>query len=206
MSARLDWSLVRPPKQTIMMRESLSSDSAALDAVFEVLVHAGRSAPMAKTMLAPEAWSKTASAMPQTWRDMYAYSNSVMEPWDGPAALAMTDGRWVVAGVDRNALRPLRYTLTGDNLLIVGSETGMCPLESETVLHRGRVGPGGMIAVDLHTGEFFNHREVIDALSQQHPYAEWLENVVDLDEKIGKGPEDGLGPHDEMDIKIFLYL
>jgi glutamate synthase (NADPH/NADH) large chain len=75
-----------------------ASDSAALDAVFEVMVRAGRNAPMAKTMLVPEAWSNSAQELPQPWNDMYAYCNSVMEPWDGPAALAMTDGRWVAPG------------------------------------------------------------------------------------------------------------
>ena len=105
-----------------------SSDSAALDAVFEVLVRAGRSAPMAKTMLVPESWSKQAIELPQSWRDMYSYCNSVMEPWDGPAALAMTDGRWVCAGLDRNGLRPMRYVVTGDGLLIAGSEAGMVPV------------------------------------------------------------------------------
>ena len=98
-----------------------TSDSGALDSVFEVLVRAGRSAPMAKTMLVPEAWSKQAIEMPQSWQDMYAYCNSVMEPWDGPAALAMTDGRWVCGGLDRNGLRPMRYVITGDGLLIAGS-------------------------------------------------------------------------------------
>ncbi|MEM7091235.1 MAG: glutamate synthase large subunit, partial [Pseudomonadota bacterium] len=102
-----------------------SSDSAALDSVFEVLVRAGRSAPMAKTMLVPESWSKQAIELPQAWRDMYSYCNSVMEPWDGPAALAMTDGRWVCAGLDRNGLRPMRYVVTGDGLVIAGSEAGM---------------------------------------------------------------------------------
>lgn len=90
-----------------------ASDSAALDAVFEVLVRAGRNAPMAKTMLVPESWSKQAEELPQAWRDMYSYCNSVMEPWDGPAALAMTDGRWVCGGLDRNGLRPMRYVVTG---------------------------------------------------------------------------------------------
>ena len=97
-----------------------SSDSAALDAVFEVLVRAGRSAPMAKTMLVPESWSKQAVELPQAWRDMYSYCNSVMEPWDGPAALG--DDRWSLGlrGLDRNGLRPMRYVVTGDGLLIAG--------------------------------------------------------------------------------------
>ncbi|MEP6066265.1 MAG: glutamate synthase large subunit, partial [Paracoccaceae bacterium] len=94
-----------------------SSDSAALDSVFEVLVRAGRSAPMAKTMMVPESWSKQALELPQAWRDMYSYCNAVMEPWDGPAALAMTDGRWVCAGLDRNGLRPMRYVVTNDGMV-----------------------------------------------------------------------------------------
>ena len=106
-----------------------SSDSAALDAVFEMLVRAGRSAPMAKTMLIPESWSKQAVELPDAWRDMYSYCNAVIEPWDGPAALAMTDGRWVCAGLDRNGLRPMRYVVTGDGLLIAGSEAGMVPID-----------------------------------------------------------------------------
>src|SRR5690554_2073873 len=104
-----------------------SSDSAALDAVFELMVRSGRSAPMVKTILVPEAWSKATTDMPKAWADMYAYSNAVMKPWDGPAALAMTDGRWICAGVDRNGLRPIRYVVTGDGLLIAGSEVGMVP-------------------------------------------------------------------------------
>ncbi|MEM9780640.1 MAG: glutamate synthase large subunit, partial [Pseudomonadota bacterium] len=110
-----------------------SSDSAALDSVFEVMVRAGRNAPMAKTMLIPEAWSKTATKMPDAWLDMYNYSNAVMEPWDGPAALAMTDGRWVCAGLDRNGLRPMRYVVTGDGLVIAGSEAGMVPVDEMSV-------------------------------------------------------------------------
>jgi glutamate synthase (NADPH/NADH) large chain len=114
-----------------------SSDSAALDNVFEVLVRAGRIAPMAKSMLVPEAWSKLATKMPQSWLDMYAYANAVIEPWDGPAALAMTDGRWVCAGLDRNGLRTMRYVVTGDGLVIAGSEAGMVPVDDMDVVEKG---------------------------------------------------------------------
>jgi glutamate synthase (NADPH) large chain len=124
----------------------------ALDAVFEVLVRAGRSAPMAKTMLIPEAWSKIATKMPEAWVAMYAYSNAVMEPWDGPAALAMTDGRWVCAGLDRNGLRPMRYVVTGDGLVIAGSEAGMVPVDEADVVEKGALGPGQMLAVDMGRG------------------------------------------------------
>ncbi len=161
-----------------------SSDSAALDATFELLVRAGRKATMAKTLLIPEAWSKRHDVMPAAHQGLYAYSNAVMEPWDGPAAICAFDGRWAVAGLDRSGLRPLRYALTSDGVLAVGSETGMCPLDSDTVVRRGRVGPGGMIAVDTQEGKFLDHHEVIDQLAAQHPYAEWLENVVELDDRI----------------------
>jgi len=86
-----------------------SSDSAALDAVFELLVRAGRTAPMAKTLLVPEAYSKRGDLMPENWRSLYEYCNAVMEPWDGPAALAAYDGRWVMAGLDRNGLVCARW-------------------------------------------------------------------------------------------------
>ena len=128
-----------------------ASDTAALDAVFETICRAGRDAPTAKLMLVPEAWHEAAD-MPAEHRAMYRYLASVMEPWDGPAALAMTDGRWAVAGMDRNALRPLRYTRTDDGLLIVGSESGMVVVPETSMIEKGALGPGQMIAVDLDEG------------------------------------------------------
>ncbi|MFT6945179.1 MAG: glutamate synthase (NADPH/NADH) large chain, partial [Yoonia sp.] len=139
-----------------------ASDSSALDSVFEVLVRAGRNAPMAKTMMVPEAWSQQAVEMPQAWQDMYGYCNAVMEPWDGPAALAMTDGRWVCGGLDRNGLRPLRYVVTGDGLLVAGSEVGMVPIDEATVVEKGALGPGQMIAVDMQDGRLYHDKELKD--------------------------------------------
>ncbi len=165
------------------------SDSAALDNVFEMLCKAGRTAPMAKALLIPEAWSKRASIMPDTHAALYAYCNSVMEPWDGPAGIAAYDGRWAIAGLDRNGLRPLRYALTSDNILAVGSEAGMCPLNGDTIVRKGRVPAGGMIAADLRTGRFYEHREIVDLLAAEHPYEKWLKNVVELEPQIGPGPE-----------------
>ncbi|MEL6607385.1 MAG: glutamate synthase large subunit [Pseudomonadota bacterium] len=161
-----------------------SSDSAALDAVFEVLVRAGRNAPMAKTMLVPESWSKQANELPQSWRDMYSYCNAVMEPWDGPAALAMTDGRWVCAGLDRNGLRPMRYVVTGDGLLIAGSEAGMVPVDEATVKEKGALGPGQMIAVDMAEGRLFHDTEIKDALAEAAPFGDWVGKITDLDEEL----------------------
>ena len=168
------------------------SDSGALDSVFEVLVRAGRSAPMAKTMLVPESWSKQAVEMPQAWQDMYSYCNAVMEPWDGPAALAMTDGRWVCGGLDRNGLRPLRYVVTGDGLLIAGSEAGMVTIDEATVVEKGALGPGQMIAVDMQEGTLFHDTAIKDKLSASQPFGDWVEKVVDLSDLMRDVPEKAL--------------
>ena len=165
-----------------------SSDSAALDAVFELLVRAGRSAPMAKTLLVPEAYSKRGDLMPDSWRALYEYCNAVMEPWDGPAALAAYDGRWCVAGLDRNGLRPLRYAISNNGILAVGSETGMCPMNEAEIIRKGALKPGRMIAVDLDEGKFYDSTEILNEIAEKRPYKKWLEKSVDLDEKL-KGPE-----------------
>lgn len=166
-----------------------SSDSAALDSVFEVLVRAGRNAPMAKTMLVPESWSNQAKELPQKWRDMYSYCNSVMEPWDGPAALAMTDGRWVCAGLDRNGLRPMRYVITGDGLLIAGSEVGMVPSEEATVREKGALGPGQLLAVDMEEGRLYHDTEIKNKLSESQPFGEWVSKISDLGSSLEKVTE-----------------
>ncbi|MBP6030542.1 MAG: glutamate synthase large subunit [Sphingobium sp.] len=150
-----------------------ASDTAALDAVFEAICRAGRDAPTAKLMLVPEAW-QAGDDLPKAHKDMYSYLASVMEPWDGPAALAMTDGRWAVAGVDRNALRPLRYTLTSDNLLIVGSETGMVVVPESSIIQKGRMGPGQMLAVDLAEGKVYTDRAIKDRIAAERPYGEMV--------------------------------
>ena len=175
-----------------------SSDSAALDAVFEMLVRAGRNAPMAKTMLVPESWSKQAIELPQAWRDMYSYCNSVMEPWDGPAALAMTDGRWVCAGLDRNGLRPMRYVVTNDGLVIAGSEAGMVPLDEARVLEKGALGPGQILAVDMKEGKLYHDTEIKDQLSAARPFGEWVERIKDLDVELAKVEEKPLFTGEEL--------
>ncbi len=158
-----------------------ASDTAALDAVFETIARSGRDAPTAKTMLIPEAWQDKAD-MPPAHTAMYAYLASVMEPWDGPAALAMTDGRWAVAGMDRNALRPLRYTLTNDDLLIVGSETGMVVVPEATIIAKGALGPGQMIAVDLKEGRLYEDRAIKDKIAAEAPYADMVGDFLSLDD------------------------
>ena len=157
-----------------------ASDTAALDAVFEAICRSGRDAPTAKLMLVPEAWQSR--DMPKAHHDMYAYLASVMEPWDGPAALAMTDGRWAVAGMDRNALRPLRYTLTNDDLLIVGSETGMVVVPEATIIAKGRLGPGQMIAVDLDTGTLYDDEAIKDQLAAELPYGDMVAGFLTIND------------------------
>jgi glutamate synthase (NADPH/NADH) large chain len=157
-----------------------SSDTAALDGVFELLVRSGRDAPMAKALMIPASIGNTAT-MPQAHRDMFAYCNAVMEPWDGPAAIAATDGRWAIAGLDRNGLRPLRYTISGDGMLIVGSETGMVKLDQSNIIEKGRVGPGQTIAVDLDCGRFYHDEQLHDMLASRHPYGEWAQRITEID-------------------------
>ncbi|MEP1494193.1 glutamate synthase large subunit [Pseudophaeobacter sp.] len=175
-----------------------ASDSAALDGVFEVLVRAGRSAPMAKTMLVPESWSKQAVELPQAWRDMYSYCNSVMEPWDGPAALAMTDGRWVCAGLDRNGLRPMRYVVTGDGLLIAGSEAGMVPIDEASVVEKGALGPGQMLAVDMKKGKLYHDTAIKNKLSAALPFGDWVSKINDVDSTLATVTEAPIFSGDEL--------
>ena len=158
-----------------------ASDTAALDAVFEAICRSGRDAPTAKLMLVPESLVENGDT-PASHDAMYRYLASVMEPWDGPAALAMTDGRWAVAGMDRNALRPLRYTRTADGLLIVGSECGMVVVPESTIIAKGRLGPGQMIAVDLQEGVVLDDRAAKDRIAGELDYASKIEEFVTRDD------------------------
>ncbi len=157
-----------------------NSDTASLDATFELLVRSGRELPIAKMMLIPEAWSKKSKIISKQHREMYNYLNSVIEPWDGPAAIAAFDGRWIVAASDRNGLRPLRYTITKDKMLFAGSETGMVHVSEDNIQYRGRVGPGQMISLDLDKGKYYNDKKTKDHLSSNPIYKEFSTNHIDL--------------------------
>ena len=156
------------------------SDSAALDNVFEVLVRAGRDLPMVKALLIPEVWAR-APDHARAHRDFYGYCNAVMEPWDGPAAICAFDGHWVIAGMDRNGLRPMRYAITGDGLLLVGSETGMVRVDETTIVAKGRVGPGQMIGIDLAEGRLYRRRELLDELAGRASFSDWVKNITVID-------------------------
>ncbi|MEE2995732.1 MAG: glutamate synthase large subunit, partial [Pseudomonadota bacterium] len=160
-----------------------NSDSASLDNAFELLVRSGRTAPMTKCLMIPDAWSHK-TTMSQELRDFYSYCNCVMEPWDGPAAITATDGRWVLGGVDRNGLRPMRYTITADRLLIVGSESGMVPIRETEIVEKGRLGPGQMIAVDLAKGKLYRDMELKQQLATSRPFGEWAKNMTPIDDVI----------------------
>ena len=175
-----------------------SSDSAALDNTFEVLVRAGRDAPMVKALLVPEAWSHSEAVMNPSHQALYAYCNAVMEPWDGPAALCATDGRWVVAGKDRNGLRPMRVAYTEDGLVIMGSEAGMTGVAEARITRKAHISPGRMIAIDMAEGKLYDEDEIIDLLAERHPYTKWLGNMVALDETIGPGSEPRAYSRDEL--------
>ena len=160
--------------------QAAGSDTAALDNVFELLVRAGRDAPMAKTLMIPPSISSDAT-MPQAHKDLFLYCNAVMEPWDGPAAVCASDGRFVIAGLDRNGLRPLRYSITRQNMLIVGSETGMVKLDEEDILEKGAVGPGHTIAVDLDESKFYHDAELKDLLAARQDFAAWTKRITVID-------------------------
>jgi glutamate synthase (NADPH/NADH) large chain len=127
--------------------------------------------------------------MKPSHKALYAYANAVMEPWDGPAAVCATDGRWVVAAKDRNGLRPLRVAYTDDGLLIMGSEAGMTGVAEARITAKAHISPGRMLAVDLVEGRLYGEEEIVDKLAEAHPYTEWLGNIVDLEERIAPGPE-----------------
>ena len=159
------------------------SDSAALDAVFEILIRAGRPAPAVKALMIPESTAQNAT-MPDKHRALFNYCNGVMEPWDGPAAVCATDGRWLVAGLDRNGLRPMRYTITADGILSVGSETGLLEVPESNIKEKGRVSPGGIIGVDLAEGKFYGDTELKDWLAERNDYSGWLTGNTKIDSLI----------------------
>jgi glutamate synthase (NADPH/NADH) large chain len=156
------------------------SDTAALDNVFELLVRAGRDAPMAKALMIPPSIANDAT-MPKAHRDLFSYCNAVMEPWDGPAAIAATDGNFVIAGLDRNGLRPLRYTVTRHGMLIVGSETGMVKLDEDEIIEKGHVGPGQTIGVDLDAAKFYHDAEMKDMLAARQDFGNWVKRITVID-------------------------
>lgn len=156
------------------------SDTATFDNVLEMLVLAGRSLPHAMMMMIPEAWSANQEMDPQK-RAFYEYHSCFMEPWDGPAAIAFSDGRYMGALLDRNGLRPSRYIVTNDDLVVMASEAGVLPIGPERIIKKGRLQPGKMFLVDTQEGRIIDDKELKADYASRHPYGQWLkENLVDL--------------------------
>src|SRR5208282_3279826 len=160
-------------KKTFPVITPGGSDSAALDNAVELLTLSGRSLPHVMAMLMPEAWDAD-DTMPDEKRAFYEYHASLMEPWDGPAAVAFTDGRVIGATLDRNGLRPARYLVTKDGLLIMASETGVLPVKPEEVKYKGRLQPGKMLLVDTTERRVIPDEELKERLWSRQPYGEWL--------------------------------
>ena len=164
-----------------------TSDSGALDNVFELLTHSGKLAPLIKLMMIPDAWSKRSKTVPKNHQDLFNFLNSTIEPWDGPAAICATDAKWVLAATDRNGLRPLRYTITDDNLFFAGSESGMIKIPEEKIVSKGKLGPGQIIAIDLKEGKLFKDQEIKDYIAKD--YKKYNKQIIDLNKKIFSNSE-----------------
>ena len=158
------------------------SDSASLDNTVELLFQAGRSLPHVMAMLIPEAWSANPHMRPEK-RAFYEYHASLMEPWDGPAAIAFTDGRSIGAVLDRNGLRPGRYVVTNDGIVVMASEAGVLDIPADQVKKKGRLQPGKMFLVDTVEGRIVTDKEIKQQLSYRKPYGQWLhDNQITLDQ------------------------
>ncbi|MDC1221004.1 glutamate synthase large subunit, partial [bacterium] len=159
-----------------------SSDSAALDSVFELLNISGQSAPLAKLMLIPDAWSKKSQTLSKDHQQLFNFLNSTMEPWDGPAAIAATDNEWAIVAADRNGLRPMRYTISKDKILCAGSETGMVEIDEKQILKKGRLGPGEILGVRIAKGKVFSNVEIKDYLAKE--FKHFNNQIIDLEKKF----------------------
>ncbi len=156
------------------------SDSATFDNVLEMLVLSGRSLPHAIMMMIPEAWNSDDS-MEEEKRAFYEYHSCLMEPWDGPASITFSDGRYVGAVLDRNGLRPSRYWVLQDDIVIMASETGVLPVPPEKIIKKERLHPGKMFLIDTQEGRIIDDKELKHTFAIRKPYAQWLkENIVEL--------------------------
>ncbi|HEX4986656.1 MAG TPA: glutamate synthase-related protein [Burkholderiales bacterium] len=158
------------------------SDSASFDNALELLLMGGYSLAHAMMMLIPEAWEKH-TLMDPARRAFYEYHAAMMEPWDGPAAVAFTDGRQIGATLDRNGLRPARYLVTSDDMVVMASETGVLPIPEEKVVKKWRLQPGKMFLIDVEAGRIIDDKELKDTLAQVKPYKAWIDRIrIKLDD------------------------
>src|SRR5438876_8709190 len=177
-------------KKILPVLRTDGSDSAIFDNCLELLVLAGRSLPHAMMMMIPEPWTKRESMSPEK-KAVYEYHSCLMEPWDGPASIAFTDGKKIGAVLDRNGLRPSRYYVTKDDLVIMASDVGVLDIAPERVLQKGRLQPGRMFLVDTEEGRIIADEELKQKIATEQPYREWLDgNLIRLKEV----PDPGILP------------
>lgn len=167
------------------------SDTACFDNALEFLVQGGYSLPHAVMMMIPEAWAGN-PLMDEKRRAFYEYHAALMEPWDGPAAIAFTDGRQIGATLDRNGLRPARYLVTKDDRIVMASEMGVLTIPEDQIITKWRLQPGKMLLVDLEQGRLIPDDEIKAELARSHPYTEWLERTQIVLEELPKVPTTGV--------------
>ena len=186
--AMLATSLIRPDangrglERLLPVLDDTVSDSASFDSCLELLQMGGRPLPHALLMMIPEPWENHEEMDPAR-RAFYRFHASLMEPWDGPALIAVTDGTLVGAVLDRNGLRPGRYWVTSDGLVVLASEVGVLDLDPATVIRKGRLQPGRIFLADTASGRIVEDEEVKAALAAEHPYGDWLHaGLIHLDD------------------------
>ncbi len=162
------------------------SDSASLDNVLEFLVMSGKSLPHVLAMLVPESWNAKNPISSQL-KAFYEYHSILTEPWDGPATLLFSDGRYAGGMLDRNGLRPARYLITKNDIMVVASEAGVLPFEASEIREKGRLQPGKMLMVDTREGKIYHDAELKEVLANEHPYGEWLDKNRIILSKIQSG-------------------
>src|SRR5512137_2892926 len=173
------------------------SDSASFDNALELLLMGGYSLAHAMMLMIPEAWEKH-NTMDANRRAFYEYHAAMMEPWDGPAAVAFSDGRQIGATLDRNGLRPARYIVTDDDLVIMASEAGVLPIPEDKIVKKWRLQPGKMFLVDLEKGRIVDDKELKDTLAASKPYQEWIERIrIKLDD-LPEPKEERLAPREPL--------
>jgi glutamate synthase (NADPH/NADH) large chain len=186
-------------KEIFPVCEPDSSDSGSFDNVLEFLLMTGRTLQEAVMMMVPEAWQKN-ELMPANKKAFYEYQSCIMEPWDGPASIAFTDGKYIGAVLDRNGLRPSRYYLTHDDRVIMASEVGVVPVDPANVKAKGRLQPGRMFLVDFEQGRLVPDEELKQEFASRHPYGDWLDeqrcsmSQLDPDEVAAEWDRDALLP------------
>src|ERR1700680_1711260 len=167
------------------------SDTACFDNALEFLVQGGYSLPHAVMMMIPEAWAGN-PLMDERRRAFYEYHAAIMEPWDGPAAIAFTDGRQIGATLDRNGLRPARYLVTSDDRIVMASEMGVLKIPEDQIVTKWRLQPGKMLLVDLEQGRLIPDDEIKAQLARMHPYREWLDRTQIVLEELPEAPTKGM--------------